>query len=301
MRIIKFIFRSLLFLSIAGGLAFLISREVLLFMGVSKIKSSLSTLSSASVQKSYFNKCKEKGSVIIGEDGLATLQLRFISSNEYLLEILCSQLSIDPIVIGQDQLPLLVTKVDGRSGIVWGDDRSGLTLEILGRQKSIGIEDRLITSFPDQAELGVEPANSCEGYGFSCCNLESQQGVGKLFSTVTDCPRSCYGSCESRPVVLAFNTQPFLDLKERVVSIESGESVDFSFVVDAGSSHAVSVKIDYGDGQKDVFSTLKQRVTHLYTCSRDECTYRVRLTVEDERGITAAELPVMSLVVKVKS
>ncbi len=295
MRIIKFIFKSIVFLTLVGGAGFLLTREILLFMGISKIKSSLSNLRSISVQKQYFAKCKEKGSVFISGDDPATMQLRFISSTEYVLEVLCSQFSIDPILIEQEQLPKFVSKVAGGSGIVWGDARSGVALEVFDRQKSVGVEDRLIVDFPVDDELGVGPATSCSGYGFSCCKFESEQGVGQQFAGSMDCPKSCFSSCVSRPIVLAFNTQPPIDLQRRLVIVAPGEAITFSFVVDPGPDNSVSAKLNYGDGQEEVFYGDKQIVNHTYQCSEQECFYKVKLTVENDIGVSAADLPIMSM------
>ena len=300
MRVIKFIFKSTVFLALVGGAGFLLAREILLFMGISKIKSSLSSLRSISVQRQYSAKCKEKGSISIGRDDPATIQLRFISSTEYVLEVLCSQFSIDPILIEQEQLPKFVNKVAGGSGIVWGDARSGVSLEVFDRKKSVGVEDRLIISPPIDDELGLGPTTSCSGYGFSCCKFESEQGGGQQFAGSTDCPKSCFNSCISRPIVLAFNTQPPIDLQRRLVIIAPGEAITFSFVVDPGLNNSVSAKLNYGDGQEEVFSGDKQIVTHTYRCSEKECFYKVKLTVESDMGILAADLPIMSMSVLVR-
>ena len=300
MRIIKFIFKSIIFIVIIGGGGFLLAREILLFTGISQIKSSLSILRSASVQKSYFAKCKEKGAVFIEGSDPAVMQLRFISSNEYVLEMLCSGLSIDPILLDQKQLPKFVNKIVGNSGIIWGDAKSGITLEVFNRQKSVGVDGRFIVIFNPNSELGMGPITSCTGYGFSCCKFESEQGVGQQLNNSTDCPKSCYSSCVNRPVVLAFNTQPVLDLQKRLVVIPSGESIAFSFVIDSGSTDLVSVKLDYGDGQEDMFYTDKQMTTHTYQCFEQECLRQVKLTVENDLGISAANLPIMDMTVLVK-
>lgn len=299
MRILKFIFKSLLTLLLVGGVAFLVAREVLLFMGVSQIKSSLSVLRSASVSKNYFKKCRERGA-FFGNGDETVLQLRFISPHEYLVEILCSQVSINPIIISRESLPLFVSKTDLGSGIIWGENRSGITLEILGRQRSIGVESRLITTLSNKANLGIGPVTSCEGYGYQCCQNESEQGTGDLLTKAIDCPRSCYQTCKRRPVVLSFNTQPFMERESREVNISQGEGVDFSYVIDSGPAGQISVKLDYGDGQFDTFTTDKQLVSHTYQCAQSQCLYKVKLSAADGKHIQAVDLPVMNLTVKVK-
>ncbi len=265
-----------------------------------KIKSSLSTLRSVAMQRSYFSKCREKGTVFVDGDDPAVLQLRFTSANEYVLEVLCSQFSIDPILLGMETLPVFVKKAAGNSGIIWGDARSGIVLEVFNRKKIIGVEDRNVTTFSAQSELGIGPVASCAGYGFSCCKYESEQGLGTSFSGAVDCPKTCFSSCVSRPVVLAFNTQPFLDLKKRSVTIASGESVTFSFVIDSGTGGLIAVKLDYGDGVIDTFDTGKQTFDHIYQCSKSECLYQVKLTATDENGVSTVDLPIANMIVLVK-
>ncbi len=300
MRIIKFIFKSVILLLVIGGIGFLLAREILLFMGVGKMKSSLSSLRSMAVQRTYFAKCKEKGSTFSLGDDLAVLQLRFISSNEYVTEILCSQFSIDPIIISQEKLPQFVGKKPGESGIIWGNNRSGVTLEIFGRSTSILVEDRLIDTNSSEEDLGIGPRTSCSGYGYFCCQMESEKGDGQQLSGSLDCPKSCFSQCLSRPVVLAFNTEPALDLQKRVVFINSGEDITFSFVIDAGSSEQTNVRLDYGDGTSDMFYADKQIASHSYRCLEERCQYNATLVVENEQGITAADLPIMRLSVVVK-
>lgn len=300
MRIIKFIFRSLIFITIVGGVGFLLGREILMAMGISKIKSSLSTLRSSSVQRSYFGKCRAKGSIFLEGDDPAVIQLRFISTNEYVLEVLCSQFSIDPILLKQEQLPMFVNKIAGGSGVIWGDSRSGIILEVFNRQKSIGVEDRVITTFSVNSQLGFGPATSCAGYGFSCCSYESEQGVGKQFNDPTDCPKTCFSSCVGRPVILAFNTQPVVDLQSRSVTVNSGESVTFSFVIDAGTADSINVKLDFGDGKTDSFYSDKQIITHDYQCAQEKCSYQVKLTATNDAGVSAVDLPITNMIVLVK-
>jgi hypothetical protein len=300
MRIIKFLLTSLLSLVILGGITFLISREVLLFLGNARVKSSLTILKKTYASQSYFQKCKEKGFSFISGDDPARIQLRFLSSTEYVVEVLCNQSSIRPIVIEKRQLPWLVQKVPGSSGVVWGEDRSAIRLEIFNRSKTIGVEDEFVVNLSAGDELGVSPNASCAGFGFACCMKESQQGVGEKITAVSDCPKSCFNSCISRPVVLAFNFQPVPDDQAQAIIIRTGESITFSYFLDKGQAESVIVKLDYGDGTMDQFHTEKQIIDHNYLCSQKECVYQVRLMVEDNLGIPAADLPITSTTVIVK-
>lgn len=300
MRILKFLLKSLLTLVILGVVTAFIGREILLFIGGRKVINSLSNLRNAYYRKDYLVKCREKGSDFIEGDSFTTAQLRFLSSTEYVTEILCGQLSLDPIIIDRSNLPPFVKKVPGSSGIIWGESRSGVTLEIFGRQKAVGVEDELIVTFATDELLGISPRSSCESFGYTCCQLELQQGAGEQFSEVTNCPKSCFSSCDSRPTILAFNSDPVMDKKTRILMINSNEKVSMSFVVDKGESENVSVQLDYGDESSDFFSSENIITEHTYLCDEQFCRYNVKLVAKDERGIFSAELPINSFTVIVK-
>lgn len=301
MRIVKFIGKSLVWIGIISILGFLVGREVLLSLGVSQLKSSLSALKSMEVKKTYFSQCQAKGVGILQESSGAVLQIRFTSPTEYRVEILCSEFSFDPIIVEQESLPFLVKKENKSGGIIWGEALSGVTLELWGRKKTIGVSERSIVRLDEDQQFVSQPATTCSGHGFTCCQLESEQGANQQLSQgVTDCPRSCFQSCRARPVILSFNTEPVLDFKNRTVNLESGQSLEFKFVIDPGEGDTLHAMLDYGDGETQTFDQTDNQATHVYECQRRVCEYRVQLSAENSQGITSADLPVTTLGVTVK-
>lgn len=300
MRIIKIIVSTLLKLAIIALVVGLVGREVLLNIGVSRLQSSLSLLRRKAASESYYQACRKKGSIFVEGDQMGVLQLRFVSSSEYVIEVLCSQYSVDPIMVEQRQLPPLVKKVVGNSGVIWGDERSGVRLEIYGRQSGLGVENQQIIQLKPEDELGIGPRASCVGYGYSCCQAESQQGVGQLQSKATDCTRSCYSSCVSRPVVLAFVTQPAVNQQTRTLYIKPGEEAMFSFVLDQGQAQQVKTRVVYGDGSSDDFLTTQGTSSHRYQCQEKQCQYWARIEAIDDQRVTTAQLPVNQIKIVVR-
>lgn len=285
MRVIKFFFRSVVILTMVGAVVGLGAREILLSLGVSQIKSSLSSMRKANAQRSYLEACRQKGS----GSPTSTIQLRFISDTEYLYEVVCGQFSLDPIVIETKNLPFLVQKKPGSSGIIWGNNLSGITLEIFGRSKSIWVESEDIFQSSEMVELGFGPISSCSGYGFNCCQIASQAGTGEQLQGVNDCPRSCFSACMSRPVLLSLSSQPFADRNTRILTVKSGELVDFSYVVDKGEAESIQVTLEYGDGEKDLFTQTNDQSNHSYLCQTVRCEYLLKLSVVDNNGVEASD------------
>ncbi|MBU1967196.1 hypothetical protein KKH50_02830 [Patescibacteria group bacterium] len=300
MRIVKILFKSLLTLIILGAMSAFIARETLLILGSRQVTNSLSDLKNAYYKKSYLSKCMARGSEFVAGDIFAIAQLRFLSSTLYVTEILCGQFSIDPTVIDRQQLPPFVEKVPGSSGIIWGESRSGILLEIFGRRKAVGAEDEAIIDFSQDSPLGMSPISICAGYGFVCCQPESQHGAGEKLTQAIDCPKSCFSSCISRPIVLAFNTQPAMDKQTNTLVIDTSTPVTFSYVIDQGEAKSIVASLDYGDGAIDQFFAENLVTEHTYVCADNFCSYNVKLTAEDDRGILSAELPITAFTIIVR-
>lgn len=310
-----------------GVMALLILREALLAVGVNQVTASVKELRQIEQKGQYVNECLSKGSVPVeGEDVLA-LQLRFVSDTEYVTEVICRQFTFDPITINEVKLSPLVKKLPGESGIIWGDYLSGVHLSVLGRQGFVSVEDReILNGYREVLGLNfeTEPVASCKGYGFTCCQDGFEQGVGDELVGVTDCPKSCFSSCQERPVVLSFNSQPFFDTKTRAVTVGSGQTITFSYVVsdtqvdsfsvsDVEKSDAFSytvyslaeslleknpetqpveealVVVDFGDGKQEVVSELQGTVNHAYTCAQASCTYKVFARARNSLGVESAD------------
>lgn len=301
MRILKFLLTSILIVAILGGVGFLVTREALLIWGVAKLRTSLSQLKQIDRNRdNYISECRKQGAEL-NENIISRLQLRFVSDREFVLEVICAQFQLSPILVGEVSLPPFVTKVPGSSGVIWGDDQSGVVLSVWGRQRAVIVEQReLIYETPKESlSFSNGPTTSCQGYGFVCCQEETSQGTGDQYTGVTDCPRSCYSACVSRPVVLSFVSDPFMDPQTRVASISSGETVTFTYVVDSQKPLS-EVRIVYGDGQTEAAAESDGSFTHTYLCNSGACQNEVFLTATDVTGATAVLTPVSKISIQVQ-
>jgi hypothetical protein len=303
MRILKFLFSSVLVIGILMVVSGLIAREVLLLWGTSTVRSSLTELQSISRNATeYVRLCRQKGTpaeVV----AIERLQLRFISPTEYVTEVLCNQFLLDPIVVRRQSLPPFVQKKAGSSGIVWGDDRTGVTLEVMGRRGSVIVENRQISGAAGNVALGQPgPQTSCQGFGYFCCQTETFSGVGDSYSQVNDCPKSCYAQCIARPVILSFTTDPLFDAQTRSLTIGTNESVTFSYVTsyDGGGKNRPSIIIDYGDGTTENRAALTGDFAHTYTCKTNLCVFEAHISAKLPGNIVSADTPLTKITINVK-
>lgn len=301
MRVLKFLFTTLVFVAIVGGIGVLIGREVLLIIGVADIRSSVARLKSAYRDRSQFaRECEGKGAPI-DSDLISALQLRFISSTEYVVEVVCGQFVLDPIIIERKSLPFLVSKVPGSGGIIWGDEPSAMAVTVLGRSRTIAIEQResFYENYKPGTPFGKTPVTSCTGFGFSCCEEGVSLGQGEQNPAALDCPRSCYSSCKERPVVLSLATDPYLQIETRSLEASTSETITFSYVVSVPVAPG-TVTITYGDGQSDQLTELTGSFTHQYSCEQAQCEYIATVSVVDADGTTSADVAVSKATVFIK-
>jgi len=316
MRILKFIFTSLIILGVLGVATFFLGRELLLFMSLQRLKNSLRLMRRIEMKGEYNVECRSLGSVSTGEEGLFYLQLRFISDTEYVVEAVCGQFTLNPFEIERNQLLPFVKKEAGNSGVIWGFEPGGIVLHVLGRSGSVLVQDEQILSESlEGLEIEAGPVSACAGYGFSCCQEDLTQGKGDQLTGVTDCPKNCYSQCFPRPVVLSFNTQPFFEQNTRTTKIKSGQEVIFMFVIsdtkmndfsetalaeesnlltelydlfttlrkairqenDGTGQAQLEIVIDFGDGQTEELEELQGNTRHVYTCNRQSCKFNAEL------------------------
>lgn len=302
MRILKFIVVGLLILALVGGVGVIIGREALLVFSVAQIRTSISTLRQIEKNpKAYALECRQKG-VSVETDVIEKLQLRFISPTEYVLEVVCAQFSLDPIVIEKKSLPQFVVKLPGSSGIIWGDAPSAVGLSVFGRNRAVVVESKEIfyTNITDDFFYGVSPISSCQAYGFLCCQKENQIGQGSLFNGVSDCPSSCYSECISRPMILSFNSDPFMDFQTRTTKVKADEMITFSYVAQTnGIDDNGVIELSTGDGQKYTSSEMNGTFTHNYQCPSSTCNFQATIRVVNGQGIESALLPINIISVNV--
>lgn len=302
MRIVSFLFSSFIFFAIFVVVGGLLAREGLLLAGSSMVRSSLTVLHKISRYNLQFaRQCRERGGVPDDAPTIGAIQLRFITGRQYVIEVVCSQFSSDPILVEKYTLPPFVTKTAGSSGIIWSTERSAVELEVFGRKRIVGIENEQIKTYASGSiTLGISPVSTCEGYGYACCQAETHSGTGQPYANVLDCPRSCFAQCVPRPLILSLNTDPFVDETTRTTTTLRGEPVTFAYVASYDQREDVTITIDFGDGQQETFSTLTGKTSHVYTCSQAECSYAVRLTAVSASGIESAATAITQLTVKIQ-
>lgn len=290
MRILWYLFSSLFILAVVAGLVALVGREVMLTLGVQEVRKSVLLMQKTAANPSvYLAQCQQRGAIALSEESLiSTLQLRFTSSNEYVVEVLCTSFSLDPIVIETTQLPWRVSKVPGSTGIIWNEARSGVAIEFFGRSRAVILDNLgLVYENGATADLGSGPRTSCAGFGAQCCVEEMSSGVGTLVSGVTDCPRTCFQQCQTRPVILSHNTDPFIDRETREVEVLPGEPLEFNYVASGGAGSSLTAEYDFGDGERETVTGDTGMVTHSYACAEPLCEYTAQLVLRDAKGATS--------------
>lgn len=305
MRILRILFTGFLVVVLLAAGAFFGSREVALWWAARSLVSSVEELSRAEVKGTFAQQCQRT----VGSDVFTKIepeyQLRFLSDTEYALEVLCGAAAKEPVLIARKTLPLLVSKVPGSSGLLPKEPLSGVRLttfaaefdfikeyvgsvpDILIKERALVLSDGDILADTDAVELGVGPSTSCEGYGYICCDAQTQMGAGESISDIPSCPTSCFSSCITRPVLLSFTTAPFLNPQTRSVTIAPGGTVSFHYVADAGKSSNLQVLIKFGDGKTEQLQGATGNVEHTYMCGSGSCQYKVQIELTDAWGVSS--------------
>lgn len=300
MRALKFLFISFIVIAVSAVVTGLIAREVILTIASYQVRSDISTLRKIQFNPArYAQECLARGATAEAQV-IEQFQLRFTSDQDYVLEVVCSQFRLDPIVVSRHQLPLIVSKQPGSGGIILGDLPSGITLELYGRSRSIGVVNgqTVFQRFVAE-EVSLGPATSCQGYGFECCNPDLSQGLGDQFTGVNDCPRTCFASCQQRPAVLSFSADPGMDLQTRTVEMVNNQPLTFNYVLNANGL-PFTAQLDFGDGQVEPITELISNTTHTYTCPQSECVYTARISITDQNQVTSATPPLSQLQIVVR-
>jgi len=290
MRVISFFFKSLMFLVVVGGLTFLISREVLLNISITQLKTGTSTLRAQKLQPGQPTvQCTNSPFAEVPVGIVEALQLTFTTNQAFQAELVCDSSIREPMILASFKLAPFVTKKPGSSGLLWGKTTTGLTLQLWGRQKSVILSggELISNDGPLQIALQPGPIATCNAYGFTCCGEASGLGQGDQTMRVRDCPASCFALCVARPVLLAFTSQPFADPATRSLTLSDIKEVTFNYVVDFGAAKGGTVTIYFGDGQTQMLTDSSGSFTHQYLCAANACEYQSILTVSDTQGLQA--------------
>ena len=318
MRVLRTILTTFLVLALLSIGALFAARSALLWWGSYSLIQATKSLQRSGRGPQYLRQCQQE----VGSDVNVTLtpepQMRFLSNTEYMAEILCDGFSADPIIVERYTLPVFVSKVPGSAGLILGAEKSGVTLTVFAKefeilksligylpdfliiQKQVILENGVLTMNSDETDLGKSPVSTCSGYGFQCCNEQTDLGVGEKLEGATGCTTSCYRSCTRRPVLLSFNTQPILDPRSRTVSVPAGVAVTWSYVADAGQDPSLTAWIDFGDGEHMELQGESGTTAHTYKCLSSECRYKVEISLTDALGVTSAPLSISTMTVIVR-
>lgn len=261
----------------------------------------------------FVGECLKNDIETLDGESLVDYQIRFINDRDFLVEAVCPGFEFDPMEITNMTLPPLVSKQINDSGLSWQDlDGTSLTVTVLADwqrwfdkhiswhlplqvNKKIALVNKQLI-YPGAAEVfNAGPVTSCSGYGYQCCDLTSQVGMGGSPAVVTDCRESCFAQCGSRPVLLSFNSEPYMDTTQRILQINRGEEVTFNWVGD----NLARSQLDFGDGKAQDFSADEITASHSYSCERAKCSYTVVLTLFDDQGNTSINSSISKVQVEV--
>jgi len=283
------------------GSTYLLVREYLLYQGTREFRGVLLDLDRSRVSGTLQEECLERTAG--GLDGdVVEYFVRFTSDHKFEIEAYCTEFSFDPRQLGRGELHPFVTKLPGSSGVLFGEEPSfieltafepellaiegwtGWNLDLLRRSRAIGVEGNRLKEFvgalPDYT---VGPATSCTGYGYVCCDRETQVGTGELLASSVECDGGCYGSCMELPSVVALTPSPYFEPDSREIRISAGNIANFAYVVQSGSYPVTSVNIEYGDGAVESSTEVSGMFSHAYTCPTESCRYTAIITAVDER------------------
>lgn len=293
MRFLRIFFKFLIIITLVSAATFFTVRELLLWWSGYSLGRQLTFLQRTNQWVEASNVCLEE----TGEEA-KRLQLRFIDSRHYQLEVACAN---EQYVSLKDELelPPLIEKTTGWPGfsVSLPDKRvSGeVTLQLGGRARTIQArEDELITRNGRSEQSSSLLITSCEAHGLRCCDETYEVGQGQQMKNgVNDCNQSCFQSCQRRPNVLLFQTDPPLDVATRQLHLSKQNTfVLFNYAFEKTDRSLKQVTIDFGDGTSENLGLeLIGSTTKEFQCDQAECRYQVSIKAIDESGISSGDLP----------
>lgn len=292
MNFLLTLIKFLLFLVILGGGAFFVGREAWLYYGAYQVQSAAGTFDNTRQWQDAVNACSGVGGV--SDAAFDGFQLRFLTDEEYALEVRCVNLA--PSVKERLKLPVGVKKSTGSSGLFYNFSTKTITgeftLEFLGRTRVVAADNESVTNtWGSTTQHSAVPASVCQAFGYQCCDPLRYQGVGDpLSSGVTDCRAGCFQACQQRPFLLSFQTDPGGDYETRQVPLyNNGGLVIFTYTFDSVEAGLQNVTIEYGDGTQDTSTLIQGQFTKEYTCPSGQCTFTAVIRATDARGVVSAD------------
>lgn len=289
MRFLRLFFALLFSLLVIVGGGYFIIREGMLWFAVRQVTADLNFMMRTNQWQSLESKCFQEG-------GLASarqLQLRFLNSKEYVLEVGCENFT--SVEFQRHELPFSVRKTTGTAGFIFdlrNDTLAGaLTLEFMDQARVIESRDQGIRTYWGKTTVVSDTLiSSCQAHGFQCCDATLEQGQGEALRTgVNDCQEQCYASCLVRPNLILFQTDPLLDPVARKVEVsKSVPTVFFQYAFGSGSQALKEVVITYGDGTQERSTEPKGEFVKQYNCQEESCEYRAQIQAIDQAGIPSS-------------
>jgi hypothetical protein len=317
MRFLKLFFGLALLLSILSGLVYVTVVEVTIRYGAWDLRQDLEkvTILAAEPKSEHFRRCADTlkadpdtTNEQMPQPGMVTYplsayQLRFTSTTEYVIEVVCNRKPVKILALDSGKLSRGLVKVAG-SGMyvpirkanesyrdVTGMVRLGFGYRVLDVGLLEGTPGWLMDTGAYPLNEGKHiPATSCEGWGYRCCYPALEVGEGAKEPRATDCSAICYSHCGQRPVLIFFNTDPVLDYKSRTLTLYGSEvMVSFGYELIDADSALEKVMIDFGDGESYETSVQKGLVQHTYRCDQPECVYVARINAIDVTEYTMGD------------
>ncbi len=284
-------FKILFLFLLVGFVGMLGTREALLYFAGQQLVSDVRTLTQPSQWDKMTPLCESTNPAEIPFDGF---QLRFVSDTSYKVEVHCLTSLAGEYKTGK--LPYQVKKTTGSPGFFYDFASRNLvgevTLELWGQRRIVFADNaRPSQSWGKTTLQSSVPASVCAAHGFGCCDAVQEIGVGDAIRDgVTDCPGGCFASCQKRPLLLSFNSDPQVkhETRQAIVPAQQG-SVIFTFLFDDSESSLGKAVIDFGDGTSQEVTTRNGQVTKDYQCSQARCVFTARVMGTDVRGIESAQ------------
>lgn len=286
MRIAGFFLRTLLTLSVVAAVFYFFGGQVWLAISLYGFQADVKIVENAKQNSlAYGKKCQNSP----GASNLSTpiaVQLRFLDSMQYQIELRCTLIEDTPVILSTGQLPMFVKNTSGSSGL-YADfnqaTKSTITLSSFVAKKDISIDTT--TQFNNAtAAIETYPATSCAGWGYRCCTQDQETGTGKEQTDgVNDCSGRCFAACSALPYIQSFVSDPYPASMSTIRMDSNQLTVTYSYSTAVAGGKIATVHIEYGDGASDNSTETTGSFVHTYTCETT-CDYAAILTALDSKG-----------------
>lgn len=304
MRVFALLVKFFILFAITFGIVYGIAPLVLLNVAKNTITKELETFASYTLDRQNYARQCIKAPAASNQSQPLALQLRFLDSQNYAVELICSLVEDTPISISSGILPPTVIKEPGSSGFYldFNNPRPhSLRLVSLWKTQDISFDGKTVSTSPvAQVPQSSVPRTVCAGAGYQCCMSATQRGEGDAFVGATDCANECYSVCTPLPYILTFSSDPYPETDQRVSLTSETQDVTFSYVADVADSEISQVTISFGDGQEAISTDASGIFTHTYYCP-SSCVYEAVIRATDATGNVSVENDLSKLYIERRS